>query len=142
MPLWVALVCIVVLAACGEDPTAGEPVCDSQLGVAVGTPVEGALLDGDARFAGARIDYYALRLDDAAELTVRLSSAEIDPLLLVFGRSGDVVAQAFQAVDPGPGVVESPSLVRAFPAGCSLIGATAYDVDDTGAYTLTVEPAP
>ena len=142
LPWRSALLCIAVLAACGDDPTAGAPVCADQRTLTVGTPVEGALLSGDARFAGAPIDYWALRLDQPARLTVRMSSAEIDPVLLVFGPDGDVAAQAFQATDPGPGVPETPSLVRAFAAGCNLIGATTYEVDDEGAYSLLVEPAP
>ena len=143
LPRWSALLCIAVLAAaCGEDPTAGGPVCADQRVLTLGTPEEGVLRSGDARFAGAFIDYWALQLDEPAEVTLRMSSTEIDPLLLVFDRDGDVVAQAFQSTEPGPGVPETPSLVRAFGAGCNLIGASAYEVGDEGAYTLSVELAP
>lgn len=104
--------------------------------------VEGALLKGDARFAGAYIDYYSLQLDAPAQLTVRMSATDVSPVILVFASDGDVVAQAFLASDPGPGMEESPSLARAFPAGCTLIGATSYaDAPDAhGAYVITVAP--
>jgi hypothetical protein len=129
-------------AACGSSPTANRPACTSQPTLTVGTPVQGSLQQGDARFAGAYVDYYALELDAPAQLTVRMTATEMSPVILIFGENGDVVAQAFLATDPGPGVEQAPSLVRVFPAACVLIGATSYaDAPDaSGAYTITVEP--
>ncbi len=139
---WCALVLAALFAACDEDPTASRPVCLDQPTVAVGEPVEATLLSGDARLAGAFVDYWALRLDAPARLIVRVSSVEIQPLILVFGSTGDVVAQAFLA-DPPRGTGEiTVSLARDFGAGCTLLGVSSYQPDDTGAYTLTVEPAP
>lgn len=138
---WLAATGVVALAlACGEDPTASEPVCGDQPPITVGASVEGALTEGDQRFADSYIDYYALQVDVTDRLTVTLSSTEMDPLILLFDR-GRVLEQAFHAAGSLPGVEEAPTITRSFSPGCHLLGASAFTPDTTGAYTLSVERA-
>jgi hypothetical protein len=132
----------VTCAACDEDPTASRPVCTDQPTVAVGTAVQATLLAGDARLAGAYIDYYALRLDTPTRLTLRVVSVEIDPLILIFDETGQVTDQAFDD-DPPQGTGEATvTLTRELGSGCTLIGVSSFEPDDPGAYTLAVDPAP
>lgn len=132
---------MVLFAACGEDPTAGDPICVEQPTVTVNDAVQGTLSEEDDRFAGALIDYYALQVSTTARFTVRLSSTEMNPLLLRFNELGEVTAQAFYAEGTEPGVEESPSITQSFNPGCHLLGASAFTPDTTGAYVLTVEEA-
>ena len=125
--------------ACGDGPTAGSPDCERESPIAVGDRVEGALRQGDRRFDGALIDYYALRLPSAADVVIRLSSVQLDPVLFLFGETGDVVAQAFDPDGTPSGEVETATLLAELTPGCHLIGASAWTRDTTGLYTLDVD---
>lgn len=135
--------------ACGSSPTETAPVCGQEDAIQVGDIVGSRLEAGDDRFAGAFIDYYSLELNGPTFLTVSLSSAEMDPLLLVFAENPDTLIQAFDPVGEPPGSTETATWTTpdTFPllAGCHLIGASSWYPDSVGAYTISlssVEPQP
>ena len=130
--------------ACDGSPTETAPVCGEEPAIRVGDMVGSRLEPGDDRFAGAFIDYYSLELGDPAFLTVSLSSAEVDPLLLVFVESPDTLIQAFDPIGEPPGTTETASWTTPdtvpLQAGCHLIGASSWYPDSVGAYTISVRP--
>lgn len=132
---------LLLVAACGGGPTATVPQCGDPATLLPGDSVDGTLDSADDRFDGAFIDYYTLDSSGVRQFVFTHSSSDFDPLLLVFDASGEIVAQAFQEEGSPPGTNETAALLQTLDSGCFLLGATVWTRGDTGAYTLTVEPA-
>lgn len=141
MRRWLAAAAVASCLACGGDPTGAIPTCGEATRVDVGETVVGALVEGDDRFADAFIDYYSLRLSTAADLTVTMTSTELDPLLLVFDTMTATAEPVFDSIGEPPGAEETATLSRTFAAGCHLFGASSWYPDSTGAYTASIEAA-
>ena len=130
---------VALCAACDGDATGATSRCETATRLQLGDVIEGTLATGDARFAGAFVDYYAVQVSRSRRVIVSMSSTEVDPLILVFGDDGTAVQQAFQPVGSPPGTLETASLERALAPGCNLLGASSWVPGATGAYTLAVE---
>ncbi|MDX1673794.1 MAG: hypothetical protein R3314_03235 [Longimicrobiales bacterium] len=138
--LAIAAAIVAFGTACGDDATGVPLRCEDATRLQIGETVEGTLATGDARFAGAFVDYFAVHVTRSRRLMVTMASTEVDPLVLVFGDEGTVVQQAFQPVGSPPGTLETASLARAFAPGCTLLGASSWVPRAEGAYTVAVEP--
>lgn len=134
---------LLLLAGCGDTPTAQDPVCRGAqpilAGETAGETLDGALTTRDALFRGAHIDYYALELADPATIRVELASAELDPLLFLFDERGAIRAQAFDSLGAPPGEPETAALSAPLEPGCHLLGASSWVDRATGRYTLHAE---
>ncbi len=142
------LVCALVilgalagLAGCMEDPTAAEPECGQAPLLQPGTTQSGSLDDDDPRFEDARIDYYSVILEDSTLIFLQLSSSEFDPFLYLFGTGNAVAAQSYDPHGQPSGEPESAMLARDLAPGCHLVGATAWNPEGTGGYTLRLNIA-
>lgn len=130
---------LCVLGGCGNDPASSHPPCEDVPAVAVGEGLDGTLSAGDRRFDGVFIDYYGLPLAAAADVVIRLSSTDLDPVLFLFDENGEVIAQAFDPEGTPPGELETARIFYEFTPGCHLIGASAFTRDTTGSYTLRLD---
>jgi hypothetical protein len=141
----IPLVGVGVAVACNNSPTSSIPSCTEESGLALGDTVPGALEAGDRRLAGAYIDYFSLELAaDSTPVAVTMTSTDLDPLILIFVEGPDSTStyQAFDSIGAEPGMEETASWVTPdsapLPAGCHLIGASSWDIDGSGGYTLSV----
>ena len=135
----VAVGLLALLTACGDDPTSVTPPCDDARALSLGPWVDGTLNQRDRSFAGGFIDYYAVDLADSADVTLTMTSTELDPLLLVFGEDGSVLEQAFQDMGSPQGAPETARLTRAFGPGCHVLGASSWASGQTGAYRVRAQ---
>lgn len=101
----------------------------------------GRLTAADPRFEDASIDYYSVVLRDSTLVFLRLTSVDFDPFLYLFGPDRDVAAQSYDPHDAPAGASEAAILARDLAPGCHLIGATAWDAEGSGAYTIRFEVA-
>lgn len=130
---------VLSLSACGDDPTAAEPVCEEAIPLLVEGAVEGALTRTDAVYERAYVDYFGLQIDRPTTVTLVLGSTDVDPFLYAFAADLSVVAQAFSQRPAPRGEWESASLTRTFEPGCHLVGASAWSPGSTGGYSLRAE---
>lgn len=135
----VAVGLLALFTACGDDPTSVTPPCDDARVLSLGPWFDATLNQRDESFAGSFIDYYAVELTDSADVTLTMTSSELDPLLLVFGEDGSVVEQAFQDMGSPKGVVETARLTETFGPGCHVLGASSWASGQTGAYRIRVQ---
>jgi hypothetical protein len=133
-----------VLAACEPDPMgAGQDsfqfceVIEYALGATVSAHLDATacpLIYRGLQY-GEFVHYYTLEVGAARTITIRMSSDEIDPRLIVWHRStGEIVAEDD---DGGPGL--NARILRSFEAGRYIIGGSSFAAGETGAYTLTSE---
>ena len=130
---------LLLLLGCGDDPIAADPTCAEAPAIELGQSLDGRLSSRDPTFQGARVDYYSLRLVDSTRVTFRLTSPDFDPFLYLFGSDAQIVAQAFDSVGAPAGQVESASLQQRLAPGCHLVGASSWERNTTGAYSLGVD---
>ncbi|MBK9178525.1 MAG: PPC domain-containing protein [Acidimicrobiales bacterium] len=122
----------------GEDE---QPPVAGPTQVAVGDTVDGEVV------VGTKPAVYGLDLvqDELAVLVVRAADPDVDLELTVRDEAGDEVGYAdygADAFDPEAGP-DDPALLVVAPAdGRYLVEVGAYDADQTGAFTLTVQPGP
>ena len=136
----VAACALALTAACGDDPTATRPSCGETPLAPINGEVVGTLGEGDPRFQGARIDYYHIDVVLPQRLTITLSSARFDPLLYFFGEDGDVLRFSFEETGAPEGGEETTTInAPSVQPACYLIGASSWELDGTGIYTLTVQ---
>jgi hypothetical protein len=141
-PTAVLSAAILVLAGCGDDPVSAGLRCGIAAEVTEGAPVTGVLESGDARFAGAYMDYYTLRIATADTVTVGLVSEEFDPFIFLFDELGGVVEHALSPEDQPAGEPETARITRLLEPGCYTVGATTWDRAGTGIYRVSVEAPP
>lgn len=143
-----ALSVLFVLLGCGDstgpdddgidiDSFAG---CDQVAIIEVGSTVQGSLSTTDCLFAGEgseRIDYWAFRITSSRAVTITMRSTEIDAYLGLFRSDATFLEQDD---DSGGGENETDARITVnLPAGVYVIAATSFDVDELGAYSLTLD---
>lgn len=105
--------------------------------LAVDDPVGGSLAMSDLQTEdGKYYDIYTLEADPGSQLTLRLSSGEIDTYLAAFGSDG---FEASNDDDTQAGGTDSRLEVLVPISGTLTIAATSYGSDETGRYSLTAQ---
>ncbi|OLD21075.1 MAG: hypothetical protein AUJ01_02945 [Acidobacteria bacterium 13_1_40CM_3_65_5] len=119
--------------------------CHYAVPYALGDTVSAALSQTDCRiFAGSVFyfyDFYQLTLP-AGQQSIRINelSTRIDPYVEVYRSTGELLGWDD---DIQPGVIQTSQFdVILGSGGPYVIGATSYDPDTTGAYTLIAKPRP
>lgn len=137
---WSLIIAVLALWACGDDPTAAAPGCGQAPPLVLEFPRHERLEAGDRTFRGAYIDDFSLVLDAPLDVEITMFAREFDPFLYLFDERRRVVAQAFAPDSGAAGEEVAVTVRRSLPAGCHLVGATAWAPGATGAYTVLVEP--
>jgi hypothetical protein len=129
------------IAACDDSVTGVDTSSFQGCSVTayqIGTTVSGTLTTSDCRLrigsqvGGEFVDYYSFNLSATQNVTIDMTSNQVDSYLVLFNRSGDVVA--FND-DGGTGL--NARIVISLPAGNYVIGATTFWDNETGSYTLS-----
>lgn len=124
---------VTALVECPEGAGGADPSidCTTLPPITLGTPIDGELSATDSEFFGSYYDLYGLTLDATQQVTIDLSSAEIDSYLYLYEADGTYIAED----DDGGGGFDS-SITETLDAGCYRVEASSWDVGETGAYTL------
>lgn len=94
-------------------------------------------LDNDDCTLGddSSIDYYAFRLSEDEDVQIDLESDDFDTFLALFDEDGDLLEQND---DIETGVNTDSRITTALDAGLYVIGANAFDPEETGDYTVSL----
>lgn len=130
------VLCASVLLAggCGGSPTESGPLeCASgRPAISLGGSISGALEITDRQLAdGTFYDSYSLTLSQDEEITLLLTSTELDPFLYLLDESSGVIA-----VDDDAGGGADARVERSLERGCYVLYANSV-TPETGAYTLS-----
>jgi hypothetical protein len=129
----VAALGVVAAMSCADDPTAVVPPCGEAAELVPGETVTGTLGPGTARRGGSYIQHYTVWPVDSMDVLIVMSSAAVEPFLLLFDEAGRVIDQAMG--EPVPGGGHTAVLERRIGA-CHTIGATTWAPDSRGRYAL------
>jgi hypothetical protein len=118
----------VVFTATAQDP------CAVRTTFLLSAPATGSLAAQDCRLnTGEYVDFFSVAVPTAQALSFSLASTAFDAYLLMFDAAGRAVAISDDAA-----AGTSNSLINVFaPAGNYFLGATSFDVGETGAYQLS-----
>jgi len=129
----------VLLLACGDA------INDPRLQTFMGCPVSeivvdesrgGTLSSGDCLLEGAYTDMYYLEVFNDSNLIIDLESFDFDAYLVLYDRdTGELLADN----DDLNSFDSDARLAGYLPRGRYVIGATSFDVGETGQYVLTVD---
>jgi hypothetical protein len=128
------------LACDGDDDDPFEPApsaflnCATVQTISVGGSVNGALATSDCQLAGAFVDYYEFTLNSGANVTINLTSTQIDSYLGLFNRA----TASLIAEDDDSGGGFNSRISMFLSAGTYVIGATSFGDNETGQYTLSL----
>jgi hypothetical protein len=125
--------------SCADDPTAVVPPCGEAPTLVAGQAVNGTLGPGTARRGGSYIQHYTVWPTDSMDLRIEMRSVAVEPFLLLFDPSGQVIAQAIG--EPTAVGGHAAILVQRL-AGCHTVGATTWAPDSRGGYILRMEGEP
>lgn len=133
-----ALVALLLIVGCGDDPVAPTPSCDRAPALPLGQTLVHTLDENDPNLDRAPVDYFSIRLDTPGLLVVDMSASGIDPFLLIWEE--DRATPLAQAYDPtGSGVVRTATLQIVATPGCYLIAASGWEPDTEGEYTIRAD---
>jgi hypothetical protein len=123
------------LTECPEGAGGTDPSIDCTMlpPITLGTPIDGDLSATDSEFFGSYYDLYGLTLDVTQEVTIDLTSDEIDSYLYLYDAGGTYITED----DDGGGGFNS-SITETLDAGCYRVEASSWGADETGAYSLVV----
>lgn len=138
----------VLYDASSEDPTTleectgsggGDPSidCGSLPAIAVGQSISGELSPTDDIHEGYYYDLYGLTLGSEQQVTIGMTSTEIDTYLYLYESDGTYIDEDDDSGE-GPEGTDS-SLTATLQAGCYRIEASSWGFEATGAYTLSVD---
>lgn len=117
--------------------TAPDP-CSTVRAIGVGQTASATLSASDCRLSdNSVVQGYSISLAAETVLEIEMTSAAVDPYLIVLDASGNV----FDEDDDG-GTGTSARVLRDFPAGKYFIYANTFDANSYGAYQLAVRNAP
>jgi hypothetical protein len=133
-PRWSVLALGLTAAlSCADDPTAVVPPCGEAPMLVAGEAVSETLGPGTARRGGSYIQHYTVWPADSMDLRIEMRSVAVEPFLLLFDASGRAIAQAIG--EPAP-VGGHAAILEHRLAGCHTVGATTWEPDSRGGYTL------
>lgn len=114
--------------------------CSLRGTLAVGTTASESLAPGDCQASlGLYVDIWALDVSSEESVEILQSSAEFDTFLTLVDDQGNVLAQDD---DSGGGLLGTDSrIVRSLTPGTYGILASSFDLNETGAYQLSVDTA-
>jgi hypothetical protein len=136
-PQWSILALGLTAAlSCADDPTAVVPPCGEAPTLVAGEAVSGTLGPGTARRGGSYIQHYTVWPADSTDLRIEMSSAAVEPFLLLFDASGRAIAQAIGERAPAGG---HAAILERRLAGCHTVGATTWAPDSRGGYILRID---
>lgn len=126
------------LGACGDDAVAPAPVCQQGTTLDLAATRVQRLDTSDELLDGVRVDYFSVRIAEPDTLAVEMSSARLDPFLILWASERrPPLAQAFDST--GAGVVRTARLQTFVEAGCYLVAATAWQPGHEGEYTIRAD---
>lgn len=126
---------VSVLTECPEGAGGTDPAidCTTLPPITLGTAINGDLSETDSEFFGSYYDLYGLTLDVAQEVTIDLTSAEIDSYLYLYEGDGTYITEN----DDVAGGFDS-SITETLEAGCYRVEASSWGAGEIGAYSLVV----
>lgn len=114
----------------GTDPSID---CTTLPPITLGTPTNGDLSGTDSEFFGSYYDLYGLTLDATQEVTIDLTSGEIDSYLYLYEADGTYITE-----DDDGGSGFDSSITVTLDAGCYRVEASSWGAGEIGAYSLVV----
>lgn len=122
----------VVFTAIAVDP------CEAT-NINLGAVINSSLAQGACQLTtGEFVVFYKFTITSTRGVRIRQSSAAFDTYLLLLDADGDVVAENDDISTP---TNLNSELFALLPAGTYIVGATSFDVGETGAFELRVEEA-
>ena len=120
----------VVFTAIAVDP------CEAA-NINLGAVINGSLASGACQLVtGEFVVFYKFTIADTRGVRIRQSSAAFDTYVLLLDADGDVIAENDDISTP---TNLNSELFALLPAGTYIVGATSFDVGETGAFELRVE---
>jgi len=132
----------ITATAEGRSGTAAITVvtnaCNTLRNMTVGQTFNGTLTAADCKFSdNTAFHAYTFTVTATRALEIEMSSAAVDPYLLVIDANQTVVAEDD---DSGPG--SGARVLRLFAPGTYLVLANTYDANTFGAYSISIKDAP